>query len=143
MYAQQSDIAELYDESALYVAERDGAVDPDAVARALASASGEIDSFVGVRHTLPLPRIPALLRQLAVDIALYRLANSRALLTDEHRRRYEDAIATLRRLSKGEQDLGLPPEPPAEGEEPGLPGPRPIVATGPERLFSREKMRGL
>ena len=51
----------------------------DAVARALTSASGEIDSYIGVRYSLPLPvskgdAAPELLKQFCVDIAIYRLA---------------------------------------------------------------------
>lgn len=142
VYATQGDIAELYGPNALYVADRDGdgVADTDAVTRALESARDEIDSYLAVRYRLPLASVPGILRQFACDIALYRLALARDVLSEEHRRRYEDTIAALKRIAKGEAALVLPADPDAEDDGQG---PRPIVAGGPERLFSREKMQGL
>jgi phage gp36-like protein len=133
-YATQIDITELYSEDALYVADRDGDGVPDAsaITRALRSASGEIDSYLGVRFSLPLPETPDLLVQFCVDIALYRLALSRDVLSDEHRNRYEDTT------------LNIPQSAGGDGGEPTVPDrPRPIVVGGPEREFTRLKMRGL
>lgn len=149
-YATQDDIITLYSEDALYVADRDGdgVVETDAVARALTSASGEIDSFIGVRYSLPLTiptgeTAPDLLKQFCVDIAVYRLALSRDVLSEEHRRRYEDTIKHLERIAKGTASLNLPgPIDPETGEATDG-SPSPIVASGPEREFTREKMRGL
>ena len=145
IYASQADIIELYGERALYVADRDGDGVPDAAAieRALAEASAEIESYLATRYALPLPAGTdlSILRKLAVDIAVYGLAQSRDVLTEELRRRYEDALAALRRLAKGEQALQLPADPDADPDDPAAEGPRAIVQGGPERLFSREKMR--
>ena len=101
-YATKDDIVTLYSETALYVADRDGDGLPDeaAISRALSGASSEIDSFLGVRYPVPLPHVTDLVMQMTVDMALYRLASSNDVLTDEHRRRYEDAIAHLKRLGK-------------------------------------------
>lgn len=143
-YATRSDIVELYSEDALVVADRDrdGVPDEAAIARALAMASAEIDTYLGVRYALPLPSTPEILRQWCVDIACYRLAQTADVLTEELRRRYDDAIAALRRLAKGEQGLVVPVDPDADPEEePVDNSPRPIVAGGPPRLFSREKLR--
>ena len=144
-YAAAQDIVDLYGPSALYVADRDGDGAPDAAAvdRALTSASDEIDSYVGVRHALPLPVVPGILRQHCVDIAVYRLALSADVLTEEHRRRYEDAVAHLRRIAEGKAALVLPTDPdvPADPDAPDMSGPRPIVADGPPRLFTRPAMR--
>ena len=139
-YATQADIVTLYGEAALVVALRDDAGEPDAaaVARALASASEEIDLYLGARYRLPLPAGVPMLAQWCVDIAVYRLAQTADVLSDEIRRRYEDALAALKRVARGEAALSLPVDP--EGEDPG---PRPVVAGGPPRLFSRERMRGL
>jgi phage gp36-like protein len=144
-YATQDDIITLYSEDALYVADRDGdgVVDADAVTRALTSASGEIDSYIGVRYSLPLETAPELLKQFCVDIAIYRLALSRDVLSEEHRRRYEDTIKHLDKIAKGTASLNLPgPVDPDTGETTQT-SPRPIVAGGPAREFTREKMRGL
>ncbi len=152
MYAQSADITDLYGPDALYVADRDGdgVAEADAVDRALVEAAYEIDSYLATRYALPLPpgTQVSVLRQLAVDIAVYRLAQSRDVLTEELRRRYDDATASLRRIADGKQ--ALPPPDPAtttgggvdgDGVEGG--GPRPILQAGPEREFSRAKMRGL
>ena len=111
--------------------------------RALRSASGEVDTFLGRRYAVPLPVVTDMVVQLTVDIALYRLASTNDVLTDEHRRRYEDALAHLIRLGKGEAELNLPADPPAEGEDPLPTSPRPIVAGGPEKVWTRDKMRDL
>lgn len=147
MYATAADITELYGPDALYVADRDGdgVAELEAVDRALADAGYEIDSYLATRYPLPLPAgtDTRILRRIAVDIAVYGLAQSRAVLTDELRRRYEDAVGSLRRIADGRQALLLPA--PAAGEDGASAdgGPRPVVQEGPERLFSREKMRGL
>ncbi|MGP9788942.1 gp436 family protein [Roseinatronobacter sp. NSM] len=141
-YATQSDIVELYGPDALFVADRDGdgVADTAAVTRALEGAQDEIDTYIAVRYRLPLAQPARILRQYAVDIALYRLALSADVLSDEHRRRYEDTIAALKRIAKGEAALVMPADDDAEDDGQG---PRPIVVGGPERIFSREKMRGL
>lgn len=146
-YASQSDIVEIYGEQSLIVADRDGDGTPDvaAIGRALVSASDEIDSYIAVRYPLPLVAVPGILRQRAVDIAVYRLAQTADVLTEELRKRYEDAIGHLRRIAEGKAVLVLPPVPPGEGEEEDPQGlhdsPQPIVTAGPPRLFSRERMR--
>lgn len=140
-YAAQSDITELYGEDALFVADhdRDGVADAGAVARALDAASAEIDSYLAARYDLPLEGSHAVLTQLCVDIALYRMASAADVMTEERRRRYDDAIAALKRLSKGEQSLKLgPSDIDGDGVEDG---PQPVVISGPERIFSREKLR--
>ena len=148
MYATIADITELYGPQSLYVADRngDGVPEGEAVERALVEAGYEIDSYLATRYALPLPAGTqvSVLRQLAVDIAVYRLAQSRDVLTEELRRRYDDAIASLRRIADGRQALQLPAPEAAEGDASAEgAGPRPVFQGGPERLFSREKMRGL
>lgn len=141
-YATQSDIETLYGADALVVADRDGDGEADAaaVARALDAASAEIDTYLAVRYPLPLPGVPAMLRQWCVDIAVYRLALAADVRSDEHRTRYEDALAALKRVADGKAALVFPTDP----EAPAAPvSPRPIVAGGPPRLFSRDTLRDL
>jgi phage gp36-like protein len=144
-YAAAADIVELYGSDALYVADRDGDGVPDvgAAERALASATAEIDTYLAARYALPLiePRDP-MLRQWCVDIALYRLALNASVLSDEHRRRYEDAIDALRRLAKGETRLTLAPDPDADPDAED-PGPNAVVQGGPPRLFTRDTLRDI
>jgi phage gp36-like protein len=145
-YATQTDITLLYGANALYVADhdRDGVADGDAVSRALTSATGEIDTYIGQRYSLPLVEVPEFLKQLTVDIALYRLALSADVATTEHRTRYEDALGHLRRIAENKAALVFTPVAPVEGDPiPEASGPQPIVVSGPPRLFSREQLRDL
>lgn len=144
LYATAADITDLYGPDALVVADRNGMGVADAVAvdRAIASASAEIDAYIGTRYALPLPSTPAHLVTICIDIAVYRLALSADVLTDEHRRRYDDARAFLKMVSTGTATLQVIAA--TEGTETdaaAISGPRPIVAGGPERLFTRETLR--
>lgn len=145
-YATRTDIETLYSAGALYVADRDGDGTPEdaAIVRALDGASGEIDAFLRVRYDVPVAPVPDLLVQIAVDIALYRLALSADVLSEEHRRRYEDALSQLKMLSDGRMMLPPPPVDPNDPDSaPQLDGPRPIVASGPPKIFSRDQTRDL
>lgn len=144
-YATEADIVELYGADALYVADHDGdgASDTAAVERALSSASDEIDSHLAVRYTVPLEDTPSVVRQWCVDIALYRLALSHTVLTEEHRTRYEDALKALKNVADGKQRLVFPADGGSTGEPEEDLGPNPIVTGGPEREFTRDKMRDL
>lgn len=144
-YATVNDIVELYGQSALYVADhdRDGAADAGVAERAIVSAEAEIDTYIGARYPLPLTVVPIFLTQLCVDIAVYRLALSADVLTEEHRRRYDDAIKHLMRIADGKAALVFPVDPgaPVDPDAPEISGPRPIVMEGPPRLFTRRAMR--
>lgn len=145
-YATAFDITDLYGPDALVVADRDGDGSADLVAvdRALASASAEIDAYIGTRYALPLPSTPAHLVTICIDIAVYRLALSADVLTDEHRRRYDDARAFLKMVSSGAATLQITTAADGDQTDPAAnPGPRPIVAGGPERLFTRETLRDI
>lgn len=147
-YATATDITDLYGPDALVVADRDGdgVADMAAVDRAIASASAEIDAYIATRYALPLPSIPAHLVTICIDIAVYRLALSADVLTDEHRRRYDDARAFLKMVSAGSATLQIIAAPDPDGGEAdpaAVSGQRPIVAGGPERLFTRETLRDI
>lgn len=142
VYAAKSDIIALYGDAILYIADRDGdgVAEDAAIDRALEDASDLIDSHIGVRYQLPLPSAPRVLVQTAVDIAIYKLALTRDVQTEEHRTRFDDATALLKRLAEGKASLNLADTDPDSTE---FDAPQPIVTAGPPRLFSREKMRDL
>jgi phage gp36-like protein len=109
-YASQLDLENVYGTqlvTRLSDHDNDGVADPPPINDALRAASSIIDGYLSVRYQTPLDNPPALIRDLAVDIALYRLAYSRLKQTDEMRKRYEDAIAFLRQVAKGEASIGL------------------------------------
>ena len=137
-YATLQDIIDRYGEDDLLMAaDRDGddQVDTAAVDRALADASAEIGTYLAARYTLPISSVPEVLKRLCVDITLYRLAFNAVGNTEERRQRYEDAVALLVRISKGNVGLGMNTNPPSKGNG--------VVISGPDRKFNRDTMEGL
>lgn len=129
-YASQADIVDLYGEDLLVRltdTTRSGEVDPTVVDRGLQSADDIINSYVSERYTLPLPTVPGVLRECAIDIAVYKIALSTSKKTPEMRVRYEDAMALLERIGAGKAGLGLTP-----GEGTGADGT--TVDTAPSRV---------
>ncbi|SBW09162.1 conserved hypothetical protein [uncultured Alphaproteobacteria bacterium] len=139
-YATQTDIIDAYGIDLLsVVADRDGngEIDSTAVERGLASASSIIDAHVLARHPAPWPEVPELVRNLCVDIAVYQMSGEGRGLTDERRRRYEDALSLLRRVADGKADLGLPSSPSAPVRAGA------VVVSGERRRFTRSSLRGM
>lgn len=109
-YATRVDIDTLYGSRLLLTiadTDVDGVVDEALVARAIADSAGVIDSYLSVRYDLPLATVPDFLRRICVNIAVYTIAIDGDRLTDEYRRRYEDAIDHLKRIADGKAGLGL------------------------------------
>lgn len=90
-----------------------GAIVTAVLDAAIMDASEEIDSYLRVVRTLPLPApVPARLVRVAGDLARYHLYDDRA--TEEVRTRYEDAIRWLRDVAAGRASLGVEDPAPAE-----------------------------
>ncbi len=116
--------------------------DPDGsqtVARALNYSDGLIDAQLSVKFVLPLPVVPQLLVDVAVDLAIGRMADSPDIATDEIRRREERARADLKAMADGRMNLGLPAKGPSDSPQPVLAR----IQGGGDRLFTREDLRGL
>ena len=90
-----------------------GLVDAVVLGQALTRGAGEIDGYLGVRYTLPLPFVPARLLDLACDIARYHLYTYEA--PELVSTRYHDAIKVLQAVAEGRVSLGIPDTPPAAG----------------------------
>lgn len=114
----------------------DGVADTDVVTRALEHADGIIDSRIGVVYDLPLKEVPVVLVAYAGDIALYRMSLDTGVLTDEKRRRYEDAIKWLDQVAAGKAVLGGDPEPGTKNA-----GSIVVVASG--REYTRSSLGGI
>ena len=137
-YATIEDLTARYGDRAVHaLADRDadGKLDTGVVDAALADASEEMDTYlVAGGYTLPLSTGPrAVLARLAVDIAVYRLSSKGALMTDDRRMRYEDAVKFLSKIAT--RAIRLDAEAPAGGPPPG----RARAAAAP-RVFSRRTM---
>ena len=78
---------------------------PTFVDDAIQDATEEINGHIGGRYPLPLPNVPSNLKRMACDIARYRLYFERP--TEEVRKRYEDAIAFLKRVADNKAHLQI------------------------------------
>jgi phage gp36-like protein len=109
-------------------------IDESVTAEAIQHAGDLIDGYVRAIYALPFQTVPALLNGLACDIAYFRLFQEP---TDEARKRYDDALRTLRDISAGKIKL-----PVADGQD-APSRPDVIRATAQPRLFNRDSLRGL
>ena len=138
-YCNQDDIAKLVSPTELAQLTSDAGDEPDAVvvAEAIATADAEINAYLGVRYQLPLPDVPAKVKALSVDLAIYFLYARRSLVTEARRQRYADGMAFLKDLSKGLAHLkGV-----AAQEEPGATETVTEISTQP-RIFDRDTLKG-
>lgn len=78
---------------------------PTFVEDAIQDATEEINGHIGDRYPLPLPNVPSNLKRMACDIARYRLYFQQP--TEEVRKRYEDAIAFLKRVADNKAHLQI------------------------------------
>lgn len=101
---------------------------------ALQDASDYIDTFVGSKYELPLKIIPASLTRICIDIAIYYLANSDELVTEDIRKRYEDALRLLESIAKGIIKLPVQDD---SGEDDKTTGA--VVIEGQQRVMGRGK----
>jgi phage gp36-like protein len=119
-------------------------VNTAALELALNDASAEIDGYLQSRYTLPLNEPPAALPRLVSDIAMYRLQSLRPLHdVADARKRYEDAVALLVRVARGDVTLGLA----ADDASPAAAGSAVTQAGGdsggilPTRIFDRRSLK--
>lgn len=127
-YATRTDLEERFGAAGL--TQRESMLATGAVARALADADAEIDSYLRGRYTTPLSPVPAALVKTACQIARYNLMGDSA--TERARTDYEDARVFLRDVQAGRAQL--------DGAAP-LTGASPaatVSATSGDRVFSRE-----
>jgi phage gp36-like protein len=138
-YASLSDATELYgDEYVVTSVDRDsdGEADTSAFGSALDKASSEIDTYLAKRYETPVSPAPEFLKQICIDIAIYR-SSPGLERTDEKRERYNDAIRWLRDVSAGKATLATAVEAEDEASE-DLP-----QSTAETRLFTRNSLRSI
>lgn len=142
MYATRQDMDDYFGEAeVLIAADRagDGDADPGVVTSALNAATEEIDSYIGVKYTLPLTTIqkPGILLHTCCDIAMFRMSVNGPSMTDDKRSRYDDVIKWLEKVSAGKVTLG--PEEDSEVANDVVT----VSTDNPVRLMTRSKMSGL
>jgi phage gp36-like protein len=138
-YATQADLVARFGEDlVLQLADRDrdGTLDAAVADAALADATALIDGYLLTRYSLPLPSVPDILRPIATAIAFRQLHTEGP--PDAVERLYKDALAQLDRIARGIIVLDVTPEPGSAAQGAG----GPVRVDGPERTFSRNKLRG-
>lgn len=118
-YSTVADIKNLITEASVVQLTDDeqlGAVNQARVDAAISSADELIDGFLRSRYTLPLASAPPLLRDLSVDIAVYRLYDRRfsASMPESIKAKYDNALKLLGMIQKGQVQLGA--DDPAESD---------------------------
>ena len=115
--------------------DRDGVIDADVVAAALATADAAIDGYVGAKYALPLPSVPSIVRGWAISIARYTLHRNGA--PDHVGQDYKDAILALKDVSRGLITL-----PVAAGETAAAVSGGTVIAAHPEPVFTPARLAG-
>lgn len=112
-YAMKDDVVALYGIDLLNrVADldRDDVPDDAVVEAGLQAADDLINLFLSGVYTVPITPVSGALRKIAIDVAVYTMAQDISSRTEEMRLRYEDAIALLKMMKNGDIGLGLPPQ---------------------------------
>jgi len=110
VYAAQQDIADRYgnDRLLLLAPDGQGGVDATTVQQALDDARGTIDSYLEERYKLPLAKVPPIITRIAVDLAVYYMANDETLQTEMVINRQKNAISDLDKIATGKIKLDVP-----------------------------------
>jgi phage gp36-like protein len=97
-YCTQNDLLTMIPvkELAELTAESGDTPDSQVVAEAIQRAAAEIDSYLGMRYTLPLNPVPDQVMGLAMDMALYHLYSRRSVVPAVRLLKYDAAVAFLK-----------------------------------------------
>jgi len=138
-YSTKADILEQLDEVILVQLTDDtgsGFVDDEKVSRAIEDADALVDAHCQARYQVPLSPVPAIIRQVSVDLAIYNLYSRRGDTVPENRiERYKNAVRFLERVSAGQISLGASsPAPDSTTND--------VYIDQADRIFTREKMKG-
>lgn len=140
-YSTLADLKNQIDEEILMQLTDDegiGIVNEDRATRGISDADEEIDGYVGIRYEVPLSTVPAIIRKLSVDIAIYNLYCRRGDVVPEVRaNRYKAGIKFLEQIAKGQLSLGAQDP---EGSPPDSNAPK-FSSDNPDRTFDRDKLK--
>ncbi|MCK7458496.1 gp436 family protein [Idiomarina aminovorans] len=107
-YAQATDMVTRFGQEELeQLAPSDTAeeFDQEKVDSALSDASAEMNTYLGSVYALPLTDPNPYLKTICCDITRFRLWDD--AVSEEVRKRYEDAVAWLKKVVKGDVSLGI------------------------------------
>jgi len=108
------------------------------ITEAIASADSEIDGYCSVKYSIPFAVVPAIVKKISADLAIYNLYARRVETMPEVRAdSRKNSIALLKDISRGLVKLGE-----VAATTPVQPQQSPAITSSP-RLFGRDKMKGL
>jgi len=100
----EREIIQLTDNEAPY----QDVINYDKLNAALQEANSEIDGYLS-RYNLPLQTVPPFLESIACHMARYHACTGAMSDNDPIRKRYDDALRTLKEISKGNINIGSSP----------------------------------
>lgn len=113
-----------------------GAVNMIRVDQAIAGAGALIDSHMGGRYVVPLNPVPDMILELAVDIAIYKIASRRGKAPEGRREKFDDAVKLLEKIAAGKAVV------PGAASAATESGNHPVKITSAGKVFSRESLKG-
>ncbi len=140
-YCTKADLLGLIPEETLVQLTDDagaGIVNDTRVTDAIADADAEIDGYCGKRYTLPFSPVPALVKKMSKEIAVYNLYARRQGAPDHIAKLRDDDVELLKSVSKGTSTLGSD----APAEITGDTSDNTAEIEGATRIFTRDKMKG-
>lgn len=135
-YCLPEDIEKLLPRQELVELTTESGTSPDltVAAECISRAEAEIDSYVGVRYQVPLTTVPARVKALAVDLAVYHLFSRRSAVPEVREKNYQRALSFLREVAAGRAVLM------DGGAEVPRSGGTLDLNSKAARLFSRQKL---
>lgn len=106
-YCSSQDLVDRFGEAELIQLtdhERVGGIDSAVLDRAISDADGEIDGYLS-KFPRPISPVPKVLMRIACDITRYYLYDDQA--TEHVQRRYDNAVAFLKGVARGEISIGV------------------------------------
>lgn len=130
--------ARISEAQLLQLSTEDDVVVQSVIDDAIEAADSEINSYCGVKYSVPFTTVPNRVKNLSADMATYNLFKKRSAtvgMPEPIRQSYEDAIAFLKDVSRGIASLGIDPEPAASSTTT-------IKTSSNERQFTTTKLNG-
>jgi len=136
-YITQADLESKISKSLLIQLTDDdktGLIDSAKIDSAIADAEAEINGHIATKYTVPVSPVTDLLKKLARTIAVKNLYDRRPSTPENVNDNYDNAVAFLKEVARGNATLGVDPAP-AESSKAGS-----GETFGPERVFDRDKL---
>lgn len=134
-YCTQQDLIDRFTEARLLQiadADNDETLDADRITKAITDAAALIDSYLGVVYDLPLASTPEVLAHTNADMAFFRLHEDAPEAVKDANKA---AIDWLKNVSAGRAKIDI-------GGDVAAPAGNAVQFSGPEPVFTRDKLKG-